>query len=314
MDEERRKILEMIADGKVTADEGARLLSALETGRSRERKEAKRFTKSRRRRKIVDMEALGTALSDIGPTVREAIENAFSGFRSTDIDPFDDTDLDFEIMVDEGLDSADPIEVAEGAVIDFRTAGRKGGNLELEGYDGDKLEVSGNHSGLRIGGSSEHLGVSWTGGNLKAMVPDHAETIRIRVSGGGAVLRRIRSDVFSKNMGGNLDIEDLEGTFQSKLMGGNLSVVLAEGSIGESEAKIMGGRVTLSVPESLPVEIDAATLGGKIVIDESLGKADTKGSGSMARATVLTGDDEARAKIQLKVVGGNVEVVSDAKD
>jgi DUF4097 and DUF4098 domain-containing protein YvlB len=317
MDEEKKKILEMVAEGKVTAEEGARLISALEAGRSREKKEAKRSAKSRHRRKIVDVETLGTALSDIGPTVREAIENAFSAFRSTEIEPiepFDGTDLDFDVMDDGGLEADDSIEVAEGAIVDFKTAGRKGGSLELEGYDGDKLEVSGDHSGLRIGGSPEHLGVSWTGGKLKARIPDHAETIRIKISGGSAVLRGIRSDVLSKSMGGSLDIEDLEGSFQSKLMGGNLSVVLTDGYCGESEAKVMGGSITLRVPESLAVEIDAATLGGKIVIDDSLGEVDKKGSGSMARATVLTGDDEARMRVQLKVVGGNVEVVSGAKD
>ncbi|MEV8451755.1 hypothetical protein AB0467_24470 [Streptomyces sp. NPDC052095] len=49
MDEQRRQVLRMLADGKITADEAERLIDALERDRPRERQEAASRPGTRRR-------------------------------------------------------------------------------------------------------------------------------------------------------------------------------------------------------------------------------------------------------------------------
>lgn len=313
MDEERKKILQMVADGTITADDGARLLSALQNGKARERKEAKRKAKRRPKGKAVDMDALGEALSAIGPTVRDTVENVLSGFHGREGDPFDYMEDEVE-DAREDLDPNRPVEVAEGAVIEFKSQGRDGGDLVAESHQGEKLVVSGDCRGLRVRGTPEHVRVSWAGGDLAAKVPDRVGALKVRTTAGDVLLKRIDAEVSTRTMGGDVGIEDLRGSFHSKLMGGYLTVGLAKGCRGSSGAKVMGGGVTLSIPPSVAVAVDAAAMGGEISVDESLGDCDIKTSKGMARATVLTGGSGDRANVSLKVAGGNVEVVSNEKD
>ncbi len=302
MDEERKKILEMVADGKISADDGAKLLSALEQGGGEGRPSAgKGFHRSPRHSR--GFESVLSALSGIGPAVRNAVESAMSTFDIDSGDSFD-TDVYEDLEV---LDyAAGAVEVPEGCRLVFRTRRREGGNLELQGHEESTLLVDGDTEGLKVMGDGEMIVVVWGDGLLKAGVPASAP-VEVRTTGGDVCASGMSRELRVKTLGGSITMEDVRGALSAKTMGGSIVLSASGGLSGACAAKTMGGDVSVTLPTGAVSSLSAKTLGGEVSIDESLGRVDLQGGPGSSRGT-LSCEGGADSSLSVKTLGGNISV------
>lgn len=302
MDEERKKILDMVAEGKISAEDGAKLLSALEQGGSDTRGPG-RPRSPRPPRPPKAIETIASALSGIGPAVRNAVESAVS---TIDIDAGDsfDTDVyeDLEVMDH----SAGPIEVPEGCRLVFRTRRREGGNLALKGHGESTLQVGGDTESLKVMGDEEMIVVVWGDGLLEAGVPASAP-VEVRTTGGDVSASGMSRELSVKTLGGGISMEDVQGALSAKTMGGSILLEVSGELSGACAAKTMGGDISVSLPTGAVSSLSAKTMGGEVSIDESLGRVDLKGGPGASRGT-LSCEGGADSSLSVKTLGGNISV------
>lgn len=302
MDEERKKILEMVAEGKISAEDGAKLLSALEKGAGEERQQP-RGTASRPPRHSRGFESVLSALSGIGPAVRNAVESAVS---TIDIDSGDSFDTDvYEDL--EVLDhAAGPIEVPEGCRLVFRTRRREGGNLALQAHGESNLKVGGDPESLKVMGDEEMIVVVWGDGLLEAGVPASAP-VEVRTTGGDVSASGMSRELSVKTLGGGISMENVQGALSAKTMGGSILLEVSGELSGACTAKTMGGDISVSLPTGAVSSLSAKTMGGEVSIDESLGLVDLKGGPGASRGT-LSCEGGADSSLSVKTLGGNISV------
>ena len=113
MSEEQKEILQMVSDGKITADDGAKLLEALKTGEQKRREmesPARRVREKKRQilenKKISHLTGIG-GMREIGRMVRGIVKESVSGVD----DEFQDIEED--MLEDQGHMNS-PIELDEG--------------------------------------------------------------------------------------------------------------------------------------------------------------------------------------------------------
>jgi hypothetical protein len=303
VEEERRKILEMVESGKITAEDGARLLSALEEGGAKKAAGRPGGEGRRGHRQPRGFDAVAQALSGIGPAVKNAVQSAMS---TIDIDPGDSFDTDVYEELDVIDHTAGPIDIGGETRIVFRTRKSTGGDLSLRGRDDSAMELSGETESLKVMGGDDMVVVVWGDGLLTAGVPESAR-VEVRTTGGDVEASGLHRDLKVKTLGGGITLREVSGAVAAKTMGGSI-VLDASGPLsGGCVAKTLGGDISVTLPAGAVSNLSAKTMGGEVDIDESLGETDVKGGPGSARGS-LSFPGGADASLSLKTLGGNVSV------
>ncbi len=293
MSEERRKVLEMLADGQINADEAERLLRAVNEGEGA----------------IASAKA---TIAKLGDAVSEAIGDAVGS-------------------VEERLQTGKPIENAgegfdmgAGSQLNVRV---RGSNVTVtQGPEGSPARVvSSNNRDVKVtqDGDACHVRVGRHAGNVDISIPPIKE-VSVKVMGGETKLRGItaaRTHVTVQ--GGNLHVTDCDTALSSKCMGGNVVVtgriseldlkimggsVSVDGlavSTGVHRVKVMGGRVALTASDEASVLVRTNVFGGTVSSDLPV-EGETKASGGQMSATYRIGGGD--ATLDIKVFGGKVKL------
>lgn len=295
MNEERKRILEMVSDGTITPSEGARLLEALgSSGFGREK------PSTPRRRSIVEASAM---LSEIGPMIQETMGDIFKGTRKSD--PMDG----MEFLETENYSE----EFPEGNDIVIHGSMKKGKSISIHLTSStDDLLTASVDDGSSVGYCEKNgrTILQWKSGDLNVMVPDNAGSVKVISKGGPIHSDGVRVPLTLNTMGGGVSIKRPGSSFSAKTMGGQLDIVLDSSWNQNSKAKSMGGGVTVSIAEAIPVIIDASTLGGTIdpgvvkhhVISSSGGK---RGGSKMC---ISYGDSDDSPKLAVSTMGGDIVI------
>ncbi len=305
MGDEKQQILRMVADGIITAEDGVKLLEALDRG-DRKRKDHEHIPHKKLKKHII-IDGLGDKLAEIGPLVRTAVCEAFVGVGEED-------DSDEEVIHESSFrgkyeNFSEPVELSENTVLLIRNRGGMGfssGNLELTGVEGNILKSSGGNA--KIAGGGESYCIRWNKGNLALEIPSVVVRVQVDLKGAEVAASNMSSEIDFRIKGGNIFLDEQGNSFSVRTMGGNVSVVLTDSWHGDSKASTMGGNIALVLPDTVSAAIDAATMGGQISTDGDLGDINTSGSHARARVSVLMGDDEERTRISLKTMGGNISI------
>lgn len=313
MGEEQRQILQMVADGKVSADEGARLLEALEKGQRRRRdldsparmaREKKRIIRER----IRDGETGGfEGLRDIGRMVRSMIRDSIPGMDE------DELPDELEEPVDGDFKPLDgPLELEEGTRLRIsRTPVRNSaGSLLVSGNDGSSLEIVGDESPeVRVSTERDTVYLVWSTGDLHLSVPQTVEELTVKILGGDIIINDLSASTRLKTKGGDIGLYDVTGDFSAKTMGGNVMIRLGEGWSEDSKASTMGGSISLEVRESTGARITARTMGGDINVGEGLSAERRSGHTGSSAVSIDLSDGEDGPELKLKTMGGDISMV-----
>ncbi|MBD3278237.1 MAG: hypothetical protein GF388_08055, partial [Candidatus Aegiribacteria sp.] len=254
MGEEQKEILQMVSDGKISADEGAKLLEALERGkkkRSRKTPAGRARTRKRIARENIqggDLDGL-TGLGSIGKMIRGIVKNSISGMSEDE----EFSNLDENLA--EPMEITDePISIPDGThLVVKRNPSRGGsGNISIERNDTDQLLLqSTSPDSLKLYQDENMTVVKAGRGNLQLTVPDSVDELTISNLGGNIQLSGLPARINIKSKGGNVTLESILGDLLCKSMGGCVSLSLSSEWNGESIVSAMGGNILL--------ELDAET-------------------------------------------------------
>jgi hypothetical protein len=295
MNEERMKVLEMVADGTISAEDAAKLLDALNDGGSRTCFRPPLPPKHPRHERPFHgiFHVMGGAMGDMMKEMRSGL------LREEVPDDAEETDdLDEELPDGTALivkSAGGLIGGGGGSVTLTRSAG---GNLVARAPEGCKLRVS--RSGNEI---SIYIGE----GETQLEIPDKTESLDVRLKGGGISASDLPCPFRASTMGGSVSVSRPSSHFSVKTMGGNLDLTLDGRWSGSSKAKTMGGGVTVALLEGFKGKVDASTMGGSVETSGVTVLEDKSSSGS-SRKTVFLGDQDSDSLLVVKTMGGGVEI------
>jgi len=311
MGEEQKQILQMVAEGKVTAEEGARLLEALEKGMSR-RKSAGSPAKAARARRIMK-EKFGSGdiggmegLRDIGKMVRGIISGVVPGM--------DDMELEDEFMV-AGVtlqgSLVSPMELQPGTrlIITRLRSMNEAGDLFLSGSRGTGLEVVGDErTDVRIGEKGKNLYLRWTSGDLRLSVPSTVVSVTASLLGGSMAVDDLPAVLKLRTKGGDIGLYGVSEEFSARTMGGNIMIRLGEEWRGDSRASTMGGNISLEVHEDSRARIMARTMGGDILVPEGMDAAGDSGRPGSSELSIDLSRGEGSSDLNVSTMGGDISL------
>lgn len=304
----QRDILKMLAENVISVEEAERLLKALNEGQ--QRKDEPHAHRRKHRHDVgVGMsgvfESIGDALSDIGPMVKNTMEDVMTGVFGDDLGDLEDEDfIDIEPTEEEYDIGADTRMVI---VSDWKW-GPKRGDLQIKGIAGTTCRIENTEAQhLRIRRSATHFVIQWSGGPLHIQIPETVTKLRVRSKGGDIHVADIRSDMSVKTLGGNLTLKDLVTDFKVKTMGGDITLALNNAWTGNAKVHTMGGDITLNVPDGVGFDAEASTMGGNISAPEEMRQVNSKQSfPGKSSAAIHAGPDDSTSKISLKTMGGDI--------
>ncbi len=295
MSEEKEKVLEMVADGTITASEGARLLEALGSEGYREKKQRaagkRRITKTR------------TMISEIGPVIQATMGDVFKSRKSFNT---------YENMTFEEVESvSEEVEDRQELVIHGEGGRGKSLSVVLSRSEDEILRASlDNDSCIRTGSKDDKRILLWKSGELCVQVPDKLSFVKVFSKGGGISSAGVRVPVELKTMGGGIKISNPGDSFSIKTMGGGLDISLDSTWKGNSKAKTMGGGISIRLTDDIPAFINATTLGGSISIEGNEPKiiSDSGKGHGKSKMSVQYGSDENCPELTVTSMGGGIVI------
>jgi|GEM_PF-615934 len=313
MNEERKEVLRLLAEGVIDVDGAEKLLKALEDGeRGRARSERSEGGGRHIRHGALIGAGLGTevfasigeALAGIGPAVREAVSSAVSEIPDAISGAIPDEDMK-EIRLEDGAFAVPP-----GSVLVIRSIGRRrrGGDLSVKGLEGDSCTVEcDEEEGVRVLGREGKYVLAWRSGDLDVGAGASLKRIEAFSTGGDIDVDGVSAELSVKTMGGDLEIGGARSGFSARTMGGDLMIRLDPGWKGNSEAVTMGGDISVEIPEGVKVAIDATTMGGDIESEPELGELKLLSRIPGQRASLVVGG-EGGSSLGVKTMGGDIDL------
>ncbi len=319
MSEEQREILQMVSDGKISADDGAKLLEALKTGEQKRREMESPARRVREKKRIIlenkkmnHLAGMG-GMREIGRMVRGMVRDSVSGIGD------DFAEIDEEMCEDAGLLEG-PIELEKGTKLVLKRRRRVhrdnrgdltliGGDLTLIGVEGSSLEAIGEDTpDIQVYRENGTVYLKWGTGDLTLNVPATVDNVRASIMGGNINLGGISASTEIKTKGGNINLSDTSRAFSAKTMGGDIMITLTDNWSEDSEVATMGGNIELSICESTKAEISLKTMGGEITVQEGIGETTVSGHHGASRVSIDLSDGEECPDLSLKTMGGDISV------
>ncbi len=301
MNDERKRILEMVSDGTITPSEGARLLDALGSsgqGRDRGGKPG--------RKTLVEATAM---LSEIGPMIQETMGDIFRGSRKQD--PLESLDFQEFDSYDEELPDQKDV-VIHGTM-------NRGKNISISLVQSDdnrlRASVDGTEQPVSVCENRGKTILMWKGGNLRVQVPATTGSVTVVSRGGAIEAEGLMVPSTLNTMGGSITVRRPGASFSAKTMGGSLDITINRSWAASSKAKSMGGGISVTLEEGVPVVIDASTLGGNIhpgpLEHELVSTSGGKRGG--AKMCLRYGTEADAPKLAVSTMGGDIAVKGPGK-
>jgi hypothetical protein len=308
MSDEQRVILQMVSEGKITADDGVKLLEALGKGEEKRREKAAPAEKARRRRNFL-LRTAGDQIPDIGHMVRAVVHDAMSGIGAEMNEP----DVDFcEVEGEGGQPMQEILELPEGTELilkPFLCTPGGGGDVFLRGVRGSACRVlSEDPPDVRVYRDSSTVWLKWNDGDLKLEVPETVSRTVVDIMGGDLVADGLLSRVKLRSKGGEITIAGASRGFDAKTMGGNMCVSLTSEWNEDSKISTMGGDISIGLADGISATISARSFGGDVSVQEGIGKITESERTGGSRLVLVMGAGEHRPDFRIKTMGGNIRI------
>ncbi len=301
MANEKERVLEMVADGTITAAEGVKLLEALGSAAG-----GPDINRAPRRKRTTHTRSM---LNEIGPMIQATMGDVFKGRKS--FDAYESVDFEkvksFSEEIEEGRELVIHGDVDRGQSI----------SILLYRSEDETLKASlDNDADIEVGNRDSKRILVWRSGELSVAIPDSLASVNVFSKGGGISSTNVSVPIELKTMGGGIEIVKPGNRFSIKTMGGGLDITLDESWHGNSKAKTMGGGISIHLVDDVPVLINATTLGGSIDVGGNNPKIISESGHGHAKSkvTVLYGDDDESSKLAVTSMGGGIEIKGEADE
>ncbi len=304
MSEEQREILKMVADGVITVEEAERLLRALDEGaRAREgqRHQGRRTVSGA-------LEALGDLVAEIGPLVRNAVEDAITGI-GLGVGEGDEPEGEFAPW------DGEPIALSEGTTVDIsharghRLVVRRATDLVIEGVPGDHCSIDATRAqGVRERLHAGRLQIRWSEGDLVVRVPKTAGKVVARMMGGSIRACGLPCPSHLRTLGGSLELEGVDASCDAKAVGGSITLGLCPGFRGDGRLHAVGASIVATVPHDVRCALHAVTVGGSIEVEGAATELERSRAVGKQVVDLVFGGEPIDASLALHSVGGTITV------
>jgi len=309
MSEEQREVLQMVADGKITADDGSKLLEALSIGEKKKRElesPAARVREMKRvmRESMKNVKFAGEGMRDIGRMVRSIVNDAVSGIDDETVE------IDEDMLAEAGIfEGSLDLEKGTNLVLKRRVRRNGRGNLFLNGVKGAVLEITGEDApDVRLYRENETVFLEWEEGDLSLNVPETVENVRASISGGNIILNSVDAVADIKTKGGNVNLSEVSRAFRTKTMGGDIMILLKDRWNEDSSATTMGGNINLDLSRNTKAEISAKTMGGEISVQDGISGITESGHAGSSRVNIDLSDGVESPQLGIKTMGGDISI------
>lgn len=294
MNEERMKVLEMVADGTISADDAAKLLDALNDSGAKHRFHAPHPPKPPRHG------AFHGVFHTMGDMMGEVMKEMRVGFGREEVPS--------EAVEAQSIDEEIPV----GASVSVKSTGMK-----LCGTSGS-VKVTRSASGrlvarpaageaLRVLRTDDAVQLYIGEGGVELEVPEAAGSLELTLRAGSISVSDLHCPLKARTMGGGVNLVRPGAHFSVKTMGGGLELVLGPEWNGGSKAKTMGGGVSVELLKGFSGTVDASTMGGSVSAT-GVRVIEDKPSPGSSRKVVAMGDDESASILVVKTMGGGVTI------
>ena len=295
MSKETERVLEMVADGTVTAAEGAKLLEALGSANR-----APDMGRMHRKKRIIDTRAM---IHEIGPMIQSTIGDVFGGRKPHE--SFKEFDLQEVEAIEEELE--DGISL----VIHGNIEGSKSISIALlRSQDNFLRATAEDNSSLETGSKDQKKVVVCNSGDLTVEIPDNVKDVKVFSKGGGISSKEVRVPLSLKTMGGGVSVEKPANSFSVKTMGGGLEITLDKEWTQNSKAKTMGGGIAVHLTEGMSVKVNASTFGGSISFDKDKAEvlSESEHNFGKAKVSLQYGEGDVLPVLAVTSMGGGIEI------
>lgn len=294
MNEERMKVLEMVADGTISADDAAKLLDALNESGAKHRFHPPLPPKPPRHG------GFHGVFHTMGDMVGEVMKEMRVGFGREDV-PADAVEA-------ETLDE----EIPAGASVRVKSSGNRicgsSGSVKITRSETGRLAVRPGAGGkLRYLREGDDIQIYIGEGDTELEIPESAGSLELSIRSGSISASKIGCPLKARTMGGSVSLARPGAHFSVKTMGGGLELVLGPEWSGGSKAKTMGGGVSVELLEGFSGTVDASTMGGSVDASGVRVLEDRPSPGA-SRKVVAMGENAESSILVVKTMGGGVSI------
>ena len=214
MSEARMEILKLVAEGKISPDEGDRMLAALDE-REGFPTEAEAPSKSW-------TDGIARALQDVADTVRRGVDDAIGATHRV----LDEHRPETESIQISGGD----FPVATGARLKVQHAIRvsfggtsKGSHVILHTGQDDRVRVV-RVQAIEVHRNGNDYVLTWAKGNLELEVPPSLAGLDVRCMGGDLEVQEFPGPMSLETMGGELRVRSPRTAFRVRTLGGKARI------------------------------------------------------------------------------------------
>lgn len=303
MSDARKEILRLIADGRITPEEGDRLLTALEgpsAGSRMDPSDVAGDAQGGRGGRLAD--GIAQVVEEVGETVRRAMEDAFGSAQRA----FDEHRATTEsVEIREGRFAMPPggrLKVQQAIRLSFG-GGSKGGNVILRPAQDDSVRVVRGEA-VEAHRNGTDFVLTWAKGNLELEIPRRLAGLDVRCMGGDLEVVDFAGPMTLETMGGELRVQAPSAPFKFRTLGGKVRVVDCALREGTATINSTGGDVTVQFASGASATVRASSLGGTFDLPPG---ASGEGQGrALRRATCTIGSGAAEMRID--TLGGDVRI------
>ncbi len=291
MTEERRRILDMLSEGKVTVEEAERLLEALQGARRQTRKKSRINAPLS---PIPSVEALQDSLEDLGEEIGKGLEESLSEWSDSDNAARDEDDKtsmrddtfavgDNPRLVVRGFNGRVRVRAGEPGSIRVRARLKKPRGIKYSAVqEGDLITVEAKDQqseGFLHGFSRQS-----SGANIEVVVPV-TTGVDLATSNGPVELHGTENSGVIQTKNGPIRVENFKGDLNAATKNAPITVKTLSGSAELSSAN---SRVSI---EDAHGRIDARTTNGTIKFQGSIESGNSRLSTTNGNIKVALDDD-----------------------
>jgi len=294
MSKARMEILKLVAEGRISPEEGDRLHAALDDTDVPE-SENETATKSW-------TDGLAVSLRDFADSVRRTVDDAICSAQKV----FDEHRPETEsVEIAGGVFRVDPearLKIQHAIRVSFGGSSKGSDIIIRTGLENQVRIVRGQAVEVHRNGSDYVL--TWAKGNLEVEVPERLRGLDVRCLGGDLEVQSFPGPMSLETMGGEMRVRSPRSPLHCRTLGGKARIadmILTEGT---TSIHSTGGDVQIDLSSSASLTIRATTLGGRIEFPEGT-ERDAQGR-TRRRAVCVVG--EGSGTLTIDTLGGNVRV------
>jgi DUF4097 and DUF4098 domain-containing protein YvlB len=304
MKEERIEILKMVADKKITVEEGERLLRALEKGEAEERESHhERFGPRHKGPCGRGDWSWGDSFEGLGFKAQEFFENAFGSVFGDEYwfegyeparGPIEDLTIDGETT----LVLTNPQTAHKHGSADVSIRPSEDGRLHLEAGEKGKCEVLRKENKIAI----------FCHDDAAVRVPASIGKVKVILAKGDAEVHDLRLPLEIRTVKGDVVVRNASHPLSVRAVKGKVALDLADAYAGKSDVSVMDGDISVTTASQFSGRVEAKVGKGDIRIHSKGLKSKTAKNAFFRSESVELGGGSNDNLLSLKIMHGDVTV------